>query len=124
MTASHNPGGPENDFGIKYNSSNGGYSFLSKGPASEQITDAIYESSKSLMFYKSTNLPFIDVSVCKSQTFEIKDESTSWKFTVEVVDSVSDYVVLMKGIFDFELIKKFLENNAFNLLMDCMNGGF
>lgn len=54
MTASHNPGGPENDFGIKFNCENG-------GPAPEEVTDRIYEITKTIQEYKSMELP--DVSV-------------------------------------------------------------
>ncbi|KAI8804229.1 hypothetical protein BJ742DRAFT_825415 [Cladochytrium replicatum] len=110
LTASHNPGGPENDFGIKYNISNG-------GPAPEGITDAIFAESLKISLYSVASLPAIDVSEIGTQTF---GDGT---FVVEVVDSVDDYVTLMKEIYDFESIKGFFKaRKDFTVLFDSMHG--
>lgn len=113
LTASHNPGGPENDFGIKYNVSNG-------GPAPEGITNQIYEYSKSIKEYAVADVPQIDLS-------KIGVHTVSPNFAVEIVDSVSDYVELLKSIFDFNKIKQFLKSRKdqgkeFKVLFDGMAG--
>ncbi|KAI7857622.1 hypothetical protein BDC45DRAFT_435520 [Circinella umbellata] len=108
LTASHNPGGPENDFGIKYNISNG-------GPAPENVTDKIYEISKTITELKMVDTPKIDFSVLGKQNVGELD--------IEVIDSVHDYVELMKNIFDFDSIKSFFATNPdFKMLFDGMNG--
>ncbi|SCV01601.1 LAME_0G17282g1_1 [Lachancea meyersii CBS 8951] len=113
LTASHNPGGPENDFGIKYNLSNG-------GPAPESVTNAIYEKSMLLTQYKIVkNFPKIDFS-------KIGQNQDYAGFLIDVVDSTADYVSLMKSIFDFDLIKRFIDvqrsTKGFKILFDSMNG--
>ncbi|TIB98420.1 phosphoglucomutase [Wallemia mellicola] len=108
MTASHNPGGPDNDFGIKFNVANG-------GPAPESVTNEIFNITKSLTSYSIAQLPDLDIS--KVGNFK------HGNLEVEVVDSVKDYVELLKGIFDFDLIKKFLsENPSFKFLFDGLSG--
>ncbi|ODQ63926.1 phosphoglucomutase [Nadsonia fulvescens var. elongata DSM 6958] len=108
LTASHNPGGPENDFGIKYNLSNG-------GPAPESITNKIYEVSKELTEYKIVDLPEVDLSTLGTNTYG--------NIEVEIIDSVKDYVEMLKEIFDFNLIKQFLQANpSFKVLFDSLNG--
>ncbi|KAI9593608.1 hypothetical protein BDF19DRAFT_447295 [Syncephalis fuscata] len=108
LTASHNPGGPDNDFGIKYNVSNG-------GPAPEFITDNIFHASKTITEYKMADIPSVDLS-----TIGIKEFGN---FSVEIVDSVNDYVDLMKEIFDFDGIRAFLARSSnFTLLFDGMHG--
>ena len=89
LSASHNPGGPEGDFGVKYNVSNG-------GPAPEKITNAIFENSKSISEYKTVEAEDIDLDSLGASTIESMD--------VEVVDSVADYVELMEKLFDFDQI--------------------
>ncbi|ORZ01564.1 hypothetical protein BCR43DRAFT_487129 [Syncephalastrum racemosum] len=109
LTASHNPGGPENDFGIKYNCGNG-------GPAPESVTNAIYEISKTLSELKVAEVPKIDFSQLGSHT--VADG-----LVVEVIDGVDDYVSLMKSIFDFDAIKSFFKTQSdFKMLFDGMNG--
>ncbi|TPX33769.1 phosphoglucosamine mutase [Synchytrium microbalum] len=109
LTASHNPGGPENDFGIKYNMSNG-------GPAPEGVTDKIYEYTVKLASYKSADIPEVDLSKLGITTFPPS-------FEIEIVDSVHDYVILMKEIFDFSLLKSFFSSNPkFKVLFDSMHG--
>ncbi|KAJ2788665.1 hypothetical protein H4R20_007328, partial [Coemansia guatemalensis] len=109
LTASHNPGGPENDFGIKYNMRNG-------GPAPEFVTDAIYRASREIAEYKVSQLDnLVDLSTVGSQSFD--------GFSVEIVDPVQDYVELLRDIFDFELIRNFRQKNLdFKLLFDALNG--
>ncbi|KAG9290998.1 hypothetical protein G9A89_012870 [Geosiphon pyriformis] len=108
LTASHNPGGPDNDFGIKYNINNG-------GPAPENVTDHIYKLTKTITQYNIAKLPEIDLAKIGTKTFG--------DFTVEIVDSVEDYTILMKEIFDFGLIKHFFEDNPdFKILFDGLHG--
>ncbi|KAF9325933.1 Phosphoglucomutase-2 [Podila minutissima] len=108
LTASHNPGGPDNDFGIKYNMSNG-------GPAPESITEKIYELTQLLTSYKEVQLAPVDLSTIGIQ--RVGD------LEVEIVDSVADYVVMLKSIFDFDLIRSFLSKNPeFTVLFDGMHG--
>jgi phosphoglucomutase len=109
LTASHNPGGPENDFGIKYNLANG-------GPAPESVTNKIYQATTSIKQYKLVaDLPTVDLNHIGTKTYGPLD--------VEVIDAVADYVELMKEIFDFPLIKSFLNKNPhFKVLFDALNG--
>jgi len=107
LTASHNPGGPTEDFGIKYNIANG-------GPAPESISAEILAQTTSIKSYKISNLPKIDLS--KPAQFKFKD------FTVTVVDSVTDYVELMKELFDFPKLKEYITSSNLKLKLDCMHG--
>jgi phosphoglucomutase len=93
LSASHNPGGPDEDFGIKYNTGNG-------GPAPEKITDAIFANSRQITEYKLVDLPEVDLSSIGITTLD--------GFEVEVIDSVSDYADLMQSMFDFAAIKRWL----------------
>lgn len=110
LTASHNPGGPDGDFGIKYNTSNG-------GPAPESITDRIFQESKNISEYRIVSGLAVDVSKIATSTISFDGDQ---KMTVEVVDSVDDYLLLMKDIFDFPLIKSYVSSNK--ILIDCLNG--
>jgi phosphoglucomutase len=108
LTASHNPGGPEEDFGIKYNLANG-------APAPESVTNKIYETSKTLTSYKIADIPDIDLSSIGTKTYG--------PLEVEIVHSTTDYVAMLKDIFDFDLIKKFLqEHKDFKVLFDGLSG--
>ncbi|KAL4943007.1 phosphoglucomutase [Aspergillus oleicola] len=108
LTASHNPGGPDNDFGIKYNLTNG-------APAPETVTNKIFEVSKSLTSYKYIDLPEVDTTEIGSRAYG--------PLEVEVVHSTKDYVEFMKEIFDFDLIKSFLKKHPeFKVLFDGMHG--
>jgi phosphoglucomutase len=108
LTASHNPGGPNADFGIKYNLANG-------APAPETVTNKIYETSKSLTSYNYLDLPEIDTTTIGSKTYG--------PLEVEVVHSTADYVAMMKQIFDFDLIRSFLTSHPdFKVLFDGMHG--
>lgn len=93
LSASHNPGGPDDDFGIKYNTSNG-------GPAPEKITDAIFANTKQISQYKLADLPEVDLTSIGVTTLD--------GFVVEVIDAVSDYAELMESMFDFAAIKRWL----------------
>lgn len=108
LTASHNPGGPDEDFGIKYNLANG-------APAPESVTNKIYEFSKSLKEYKIADIPDIDLSTIGTKTYG--------PLEVEIVHSTEDYVKMLKDIFDFDLIKSFLnEHKDFKILFDGLSG--
>ncbi|RKP02314.1 hypothetical protein CXG81DRAFT_25008 [Caulochytrium protostelioides] len=110
LTASHNPGGPDNDFGIKYNGANG-------GPAPEAVTDAIYRRTTQLTHYAQADLPPIDITTLGTTAFG------GGCFEVEVVDGVAAYVELMKSVYDLEAIKQFLRSRPdFTVLFDAMGG--
>ncbi len=106
LSASHNPGGPEGDFGIKYNISNG-------GPAPEKVTEAIYSRSKQIDRYLILEAPDVDL--------DRLGESQLGDMTVEVIDSVADYAQLMESLFDFERIQQFLTSGEFHLCVDAMH---
>jgi len=109
LTASHNAGGPDKDFGIKYNVSNG-------GPAPESVTDKIYEKTKNIQQYKLIEAPPVDLS--KIGDFNYGPSQVS------IIDPVADYCDLLTGIFDFPKIKKFLAANKsdFHVLFDGLHG--
>ena len=114
LTASHNPGGPEEDFGIKYNCENG-------GPAPDELTDAIYEGTKTIKEYKICNdFPDIDISTVGFTTVDSADGSTG--VTVEVIDTTAPSVQLLKTIFDFDAIKALLDRPDFSMVYDSMHG--
>ncbi|CAI0383350.1 unnamed protein product [Linum tenue] len=111
LTASHNPGGPDEDFGIKYNMENG-------GPAPEGITDKIYENTKAIKEYLTSDVPDVDISSIGVTSFS----GPEGQFDVEVFDSASDYVKLMKTIFDFQSIKKLITSPNFSFCYDALHG--
>ena len=106
LSASHNPGGPEGDFGIKYNTGNG-------GPAPEKITEAVYQRSRAINCYHIVESS--GVSLDTIGTFQI--EST----TVEVIDSVADYARLMESVFDFDQIHGLFNSGLFTMRFDAMH---
>ncbi|NJL79795.1 MAG: alpha-D-glucose phosphate-specific phosphoglucomutase [Richelia sp. RM2_1_2] len=106
LSASHNPAGPDEDFGIKYNTDNG-------GPAPEKITEAIYNRSKTIDAYKI--LEAEDVNLEKLGSFELGS------MTVQVIDSVADYVELMQSLFDFDSIRQLLTSGDFRMCMDSLH---
>lgn len=123
LTASHNPGGPSNDFGIKYNVSNG-------GPAPESVTSVIFKNTTTISEYlyavdpnsSDDADPFssVDLSAKGSTTFtNSSDES---KFTVEVIDSADEYVNLLQTMFDFNKLTSLFARPDFSFLFDAMNG--
>lgn len=105
LSASHNPGGEEGDFGIKYNISNG-------GPAPESLTEAIYLRSKTISSYKIADIPDIDLSVLGEIRFG--------DLVVEVFDGINDYVDLMKTLFNFSDLRKLFASD-FKMRYDAMN---
>ena len=105
LSASHNPGGPTEDFGIKYNISNG-------GPAPEKITEAIYARSQVIDHYKIAD--FADVDLDRIGSFE------AGGMTIEVVDPVADYAELMETLFDFDAIRT-LVAGGFSVAFDAMH---
>jgi len=109
LTASHNPGGPNADFGIKYNMENG-------GPAPEGVTNRIFEITKTISSYKIVDLPDVDLSKLGSQKVG--------PIEVEIIDSVVDYMALLKSIFDFDLIKEYLQAHKedVKVLFDGLSG--
>ncbi|EWC47339.1 phosphoglucomutase [Drechslerella stenobrocha 248] len=108
LTASHNPGGPEEDFGIKYNLANG-------GPAPEAVTNRMYEVSKTLTEYKLVAAEEL-IDLTTIGTVKYGD------LEVEIVDGVADYVDMLKVIFDFPLIKSFIASTpSFRVLFDALN---
>jgi phosphoglucomutase len=105
LSASHNPGGPEGDFGIKYNVGNG-------GPAPEKITDAVFARTKVIDSYKTLDTPGIDLNTLGTQ--QVGD------MVVEVIDPVADYAALMQTLFDFEAIRA-LFASGFRMTFDAMH---
>ena len=105
LSASHNPGGPDGDFGIKYNGSNG-------GPAPEKVTDAIFARTKSITEFKIVDAPDIDLD--RIGTTRLGDTE------VEVVDPVADYEQLMRSLFDFERIRAMFAG-GFRMTFDAMS---
>ncbi|KAG2373311.1 hypothetical protein C9374_012300 [Naegleria lovaniensis] len=118
LTASHNPGGPNNDWGIKYNGVNG-------GPAPEKITDRIYEQSTTISeYFTCDEFPQIDLSQAENGKGSVDFVFSDEHFRVSVVDSVNDYYELLSSIFDMEKIRKLIgkQYGEFNLLFDAMHG--
>ena len=105
LSASHNPGGPDGDFGLKYNIANG-------GPAPESITEAVYEKSKVITQYRIADVPDVDLAQIGTQQ--------SGGMVVEVIDPVADYARLMESLFDFDAIAA-LFRNGFRMQFDAMH---
>ena len=105
LSASHNPGGPEGDFGIKYNAANG-------GPAPEKITDAIFARSRELTSYRIAEAPAVPLDQCGSYRLG--------EMHVEVIDPVADYAELMESLFDFAAIRELLAG-GFEICFDAMH---
>ena len=105
LSASHNPGGPEGDFGIKYNVGNG-------GPAPEKITEAVFARSQAIDSYKTLDMPDIDLHSLGAQQVGA--------MVVEVVDPVADYAALMQTLFDFDAIRG-LFASGFRMTFDAMH---
>jgi phosphoglucomutase len=106
LSASHNPAGPDDDFGIKYNTGNG-------GPAPEKITDAIYNITKSITEYKILEADDFDLDRLGAAQLGV--------MTVDVINSVADYAELMGELFDFDRIKTLLASTDFRMCFDGMH---
>jgi phosphoglucomutase len=105
LSASHNPGGPDGDFGIKYNGTNG-------GPAPEKVTEAIYERTRRIREYRILEVP--DVAL------DHLGETRLGEAVIEVIDPVADYRELMAGLFDFARIAE-LFRSGFRIRFDGMS---
>ncbi|UVK53876.1 alpha-D-glucose phosphate-specific phosphoglucomutase [Mesorhizobium sp. AR02] len=105
LSASHNPGGPHEDFGIKYNAGNG-------GPAPEKLTDAIFEKTKAIASFKTADIDPIDIDTIGT----VKAAG----MTVEIIDPVADYAELMESLFDFDALRK-LFKSGFRMRFDAMH---
>ncbi len=105
LSASHNPGGPEGDFGIKYNIGNG-------GPAPEKITEAIHARTQVIREYRILDAPDIDLD--RLGTRQLGDA------VVEIIDPVAEYKALMETLFDFAAIRAMFEG-GFRMRYDAMH---
>lgn len=106
LSASHNPAGPDGDFGIKFNVANG-------GPAPEKITEAIYQRSQTISSYQIVDAADIDLTQIGHQ--QLAD------LQIEIIDPVTDYADLMAEIFDFPAIRALLCNGRFQMRFDAMH---
>ncbi|WP_299132434.1 alpha-D-glucose phosphate-specific phosphoglucomutase [uncultured Amaricoccus sp.] len=105
LSASHNPGGPTEDFGIKYNTGNG-------GPAPEKITDAIYARTRTITEYRVLDAPDLDLDAISTLALG--------SMRVEVIDPVADYAELMESLFDFPALKAMFAG-GFRMAFDAMS---
>ena len=105
LSASHNPGGPTEDFGIKYNIGNG-------GPAPEKVTEAITEKTKTIQQYRILDAADVDLDTLGTRMLG--------ELTVEIVDQVADYALLMESLFDFAAIRD-LFASGFRMKFDAMH---
>ncbi len=106
LSASHNPGGPDGDFGIKYNTGNG-------GPAPEKITEAVFANTQKITRYLTVDAPDIDLAV--------QGETTVAGMAVEVIDPVADHADLLATLFDFDRIGALLRSGTFRMCFDAMH---
>ena len=113
LTASHNPGGPEGDFGIKYNVASG-------GPAPEGITNAIYERTLAITALEVAAIPDVPLDAAGSTASFALESGAS--FAVEIVDTAPLYSAKMESIFDFAQIKALLAEPGFKMVFDGMHG--
>jgi len=106
LSASHNPGGPDEDFGIKFNVPNG-------GPAPEGVTEAIYQRTTTITCYQTLETADIDLEqLGKSQLKGMQ---------IEVIDPVTDYAELMQSLFDFDAIQNLFKSGTFSMRLDAMH---
>ena len=105
LSASHNPGGPDGDFGIKYNAGNG-------GPATETLTEAVYARTQVLSQLHMSDAP--DVAIDQLGVHQVE------RMQVEVIDPVADYAAVMRELFDFELLRGMFQR-GFRMRVDAMN---
>jgi phosphoglucomutase len=106
LTASHNPGGPDGDFGVKFNTATG-------GQAPEALAAAVFEASKRLSAYRIADLPDVDLTRTGTQSLG--------PLTLEVVDATQDYLRLMQQLFDFDAMAAMLAGGA-RLQFDALHG--
>mmetsp|Transcript_19069 Transcript_19069/g.23470 ORF Transcript_19069/g.23470 Transcript_19069/m.23470 type:complete len:648 (+) Transcript_19069:295-2238(+) len=111
LTASHNPGGPGEDFGIKYNEGYG-------QPAGEEFTETLYEKSLELKSFKTVEgSSDINLDAEAGSTFAVTDTTT-----VTIIDPFESYLEALKSCFDFDALKTFGQREGFSILMDAMHG--
>jgi len=106
LSASHNPGGPDGDFGIKFNIANG-------GPAPEAVTEAMYARTREIDRYRILETPDLDLDTLGATQLG--------GMTVEVIDPVEDYAALMQELFDFDRIRQMFKTGAFRMAFDAMH---
>lgn len=106
LSASHNPGGPEGDFGIKYNIENG-------GPAPESYTNAFYQRSLEIAEYRIARIEDVDIDRIGEYRFD--------NVTVKIIDPVGDYAQLMAQLFDFDRIRSALRSGVVSVCFDAMH---
>lgn len=106
LSASHNPGGPDEDFGIKFNAENG-------GPAAEKLTNAIFQQTTVIDHYLTVETAEFDLT--KVAAFSVAGVA------IEVIDPVSDYADLMGEIFDYDKMSALLTNGEFQMCFDAMH---
>lgn len=106
LTASHNPGGPDGDFGVKFDTANG-------GQAPESLTEAVWRAAASLEQFRTADIPEPDLDRLGPQQ--------AGPLQIEVVDPVADYAALMERLFDFGLIRSLLKNGSFRMRFDALN---
>jgi len=105
LSASHNPGGPDGDFGVKYNIGNG-------GPAPEKVTEAIFERTKTIAVYKTLDSADLDIDALGTVALD--------GAAVEIVDPVANYAALMRTLFDFDAIRA-LFASGFRMRFDALH---
>src|SRR5579872_7176011 len=105
LSASHNPGGHDGDFGIKYNVANG-------GPAPERVTEAIYRRTQTIGAYRIADAP--DLTLDRNSSIKLGE------MEVNIIDPVAEYAALMERIFDFDRLRDMLRG-AFRMRFDAMN---
>lgn len=105
LSASHNPGGPDGDYGLKYNVANG-------GPAPDRMIEEIYANTQALTTYSIATIDDIDLSVIGEKTYG--------NTVVSIIDPVTDYAALMEKLFDFAAIRAMI-SGGFRLAFDAMH---
>ncbi|HEB55120.1 MAG TPA: alpha-D-glucose phosphate-specific phosphoglucomutase [Gammaproteobacteria bacterium] len=106
LSASHNPGGPDGDFGVKFNTRNG-------GPAPEKLTNAVYEASCAIQEYRLFECDDIDIDTLAD--IQINDAR------IKIIDTVTDYADFMQHLFDFDAIRALFKSGLFHMLFDAMH---
>lgn len=106
LSASHNPGGPDEDFGIKFNAANG-------GPAAEKITEAIYQRTREIDAYRIAEGDDVNLD-------ELGNKNLG-EMSIEIIDPVKDYAELMGEIFDFDAIHNLFNSGMFHMRFDAMH---
>ena len=106
LSASHNPGGPDGDFGIKFNIANG-------GPAPEAVTEAIFSRTREIDGYRILDHQDLDLDALGEQQLGA--------MIVEIIDPVEDYAALMEELFDFDRIHQLFNSGVFRMVFDAMH---